>query len=313
SPTPPSETDLINGTGAAWHGSLPITSIGTKTFNATGLSSNTVHYAHYLHDNSGSRSAISTSSGVATDPGGGGNQAPVINDQSFNFVLSPNSNLLTNGDFSNGETGWDDANNHWLIESGRAHHPSSNAFNILRQSIVSSQEKIANVSFDYEILTGNLLPGWWTSSGGFISAVTSVVAPGSGSYSENVIVPANAEYLGFNRQTGTTLDAYLDNVSVVQLSGCSIIGTVQASDPDGDPLTFSIIAGNTDNDITIDTNTGELSWANVPDVNRTAIYNLTIQVSDGTDIDTGVVTIYVVELVYRQGNTISLSIDIGSI
>ncbi|MEW8064178.1 MAG: hypothetical protein AB2797_13765, partial [Candidatus Thiodiazotropha sp.] len=67
--TPPSSTDLIAGTGAAYHGSLAVTSTGTKTFNATGLVAGATYYAHFLHDNSGSESDISTSAGVATDSG----------------------------------------------------------------------------------------------------------------------------------------------------------------------------------------------------------------------------------------------------
>ena len=60
-----------------------------------------------------------------------------------------------------------------------------------------------------------------------------------------------------------------------------VIGTVQASDPDGDTLTYSIIAGNTDGDLDINPDTGELTWFHAPDSNRTSTYNPTVQVSDG--------------------------------
>ncbi|MEW8139328.1 MAG: heparin lyase I family protein [Candidatus Thiodiazotropha endolucinida] len=89
------------------------------------------------------------------------------------------------------------------------------------------------------------------------------------------------------------------------------IGTVQASDPDEDPLTYSIVAGNTDNDLTIDPNTGVLSWANTPDITRTASYNLTVQVSDGTDTATATVTVNVVEAGSGVHRKLTLGIGIG--
>jgi hypothetical protein len=74
------------------------------------------------------------------------------------------------------------------------------------------------------------------------------------------------------------------------------IATVQSTDLDSDSvITYSVIAGNTDSDITIDENTGLLSWVNAPDPNRTAAYHLVVQVDDGTDTATATVTVNVVE------------------
>lgn len=71
SATPPSGTDLKNGTGAAYATSQAISSTGTKTFNAiSGLSISTTYYNHYLHNASGSDSAIVTSAAfVMKNPG----------------------------------------------------------------------------------------------------------------------------------------------------------------------------------------------------------------------------------------------------
>lgn len=71
------------------------------------------------------------------------------------------------------------------------------------------------------------------------------------------------------------------------------IGTVAASDPDLDTLTYSITAGNTDGDVAIDPDTGELTWFHAPDPTRTPTYNLTVQVSDGELTASAAVTINV--------------------
>ncbi|MCG7985077.1 MAG: cadherin repeat domain-containing protein [Candidatus Thiodiazotropha lotti] len=71
------------------------------------------------------------------------------------------------------------------------------------------------------------------------------------------------------------------------------VGTVAASDPDLDTLTYSITAGNTDGDIAINPATGELAWFHAPDPNRTPTYNLTVQVSDGELTASAAVTVTV--------------------
>ncbi len=73
------------------------------------------------------------------------------------------------------------------------------------------------------------------------------------------------------------------------------VGTVAASDPDaGDPLTYSITAGNTNGTFTINAGTGEITVANSTalDFETTPMFNLTVQVEDsGTLTDTATVTI----------------------
>jgi hypothetical protein len=60
------------------------------------------------------------------------------------------------------------------------------------------------------------------------------------------------------------------------------VGTVVASDPDSDPLTYSITAGNTNNAFAIDGSTGVLTVANVSelDFETTPTFTLTLQVAD---------------------------------
>jgi hypothetical protein len=69
------------------------------------------------------------------------------------------------------------------------------------------------------------------------------------------------------------------------------IAEVVADGPDPDALTYSIIDGNTDEDITINQHTGELSWFHDPDNERTPSYSLTVQVNHGNNAATANVTI----------------------
>ncbi|MBT3042204.1 MAG: cadherin repeat domain-containing protein [Candidatus Thiodiazotropha sp. (ex Codakia orbicularis)] len=509
SATPPSSTDLKAGTGAAWSGNQAITSTGTKTFNATGLIADTTYYAHFLHDNSGSESDISTSAGVATDAGaadttpdaitwtdvtgaepssshsdiqqitgvdagetlnatncevsndnqaswhasvtmvagqtyarvtnnasasyatavdltatvngvgdvftittraaditpdafsftdqtdvalttvitsntitvtgvdagqnvpltitngeysinGGGwastptnvqlgdtiqvrhtssgsystdtdttldlngvsdvfttttqaapgNQPPVINDQSFYTVIAPSANLIANGTFDTDLGGWTDAAGHWSNVAGRAHHPLGSDFNNLTQAIALSTDHIYRVTFDYDVITASLKSSWRTAAGTFVSNWLTNLS-GTGTHDSNVVIPSNAEMISFGRSSvGVASEFYIDNVSVTPVCPV-VIGTVQASDSDEDPLTYSIISGNTGNDLTIDPNTGVLSWANAPDINRTASYDLTVQVDDGTDTASATVTVNVIDVPEGTNAKLSLSLELG--
>jgi len=63
----------------------------------------------------------------------------------------------------------------------------------------------------------------------------------------------------------------------------TVVGSVIATDPDGDVLAFSISAGNTDDVFIINSTTGELTVNNSPvlDFETTASFSLTVQVDDG--------------------------------
>jgi DNA primase len=73
----------------------------------------------------------------------------------------------------------------------------------------------------------------------------------------------------------------------------SAVGTVSAFDPDGDVLTLSITAGNTNNAFGIDEATGLLTVANVNqlDFETTPTFSLTVQVADAALNASAVITI----------------------
>ncbi|NCS53639.1 MAG: cadherin [Microcystis aeruginosa G13-05] len=77
----------------------------------------------------------------------------------------------------------------------------------------------------------------------------------------------------------------------------TVVGTINATDPDNNPLTYSITAGNPDTDgDTIKafaiSNTGVITVTDANDVSaQTNPFNLTIQANDGALTDTGIATI----------------------
>ena len=75
----------------------------------------------------------------------------------------------------------------------------------------------------------------------------------------------------------------------------TVVGTVTASDPDGDPLSYSITGGNAGNAFSLDFTTGELSVNDATQLDHatTPVYTLTVEVQDGTAADTAQVTVNV--------------------
>ncbi|TYL55001.1 choice-of-anchor D domain-containing protein [Nocardioides sp. BGMRC 2183] len=79
-------------------------------------------------------------------------------------------------------------------------------------------------------------------------------------------------------------------------AGGSVVGSVQASDPDGDVLVFQIAGGNTGGAFVIDPATGELTVAAPLDAETTADYALDVVVSAGGRSAEGVVTVTVTDV-----------------
>ena len=60
----------------------------------------------------------------------------------------------------------------------------------------------------------------------------------------------------------------------------TVVGTVSATDPAMDTVTYSIMAGNDDGKFTIDTNTGAITVAGALDYESVTSYTLTVEASD---------------------------------
>ncbi len=76
----------------------------------------------------------------------------------------------------------------------------------------------------------------------------------------------------------------------------AVVGTVPGSDPDGDALSFSIIAGNSGGVFAIDSPSGELSVAGVLDHETRSSYALTVSAGDGLLADTATALITVSDI-----------------
>lgn len=78
----------------------------------------------------------------------------------------------------------------------------------------------------------------------------------------------------------------------------TLVGTIQAADPEQGTLSFSITAGNTDDVFSINTSSGELTVNNVTvlDFESNSTFTVTIEVSDGENTATAVVTITLIDI-----------------
>lgn len=76
-----------------------------------------------------------------------------------------------------------------------------------------------------------------------------------------------------------TLVFYLDENSEVG----TLVGKVSATDPEGDPLTYSIVSGNEAGAFNIDTDEGEITVADQEqlDFETTPVFNLMVEADDG--------------------------------
>ena len=75
------------------------------------------------------------------------------------------------------------------------------------------------------------------------------------------------------------------------------VGTVAASDADNDPLTFNIIAGNSEGVFSIESTSGEILLSETLDFETTSSYSLTVQVADNESIATAIITINVTDAI----------------
>lgn len=78
----------------------------------------------------------------------------------------------------------------------------------------------------------------------------------------------------------------------------TVVGTVEATDPDGDAFTFAITGGNTDGAFAIDPDTGEITVAAALDYETKASYGLTVSATDSTSLTgIGSITILITDVI----------------
>ncbi|MEQ8469792.1 MAG: cadherin domain-containing protein [Marinoscillum sp.] len=76
------------------------------------------------------------------------------------------------------------------------------------------------------------------------------------------------------------------------------VGTISAGDPNGDPITFSVVAGNTEGSFEVNSETGAVTLATGAQVDfeTQSTYEMTVEVSDGSLSAQGVITIEINDL-----------------
>jgi beta-glucanase (GH16 family) len=131
---------------------------------------------------------------------------------------------------------------------------------------------------------------------------TLAVKVSDGTNTENATVNIRLNNLNDNLPVLEDANFTIDENSAAQ----TVVGTVTATEADGDlnSLTYSITAGNTNDVFAIDNTTGEITVkkSTEMDYETTPEFTLTVEVSDGTNIDTAIVTI-------ALNNLIETSID----
>jgi len=82
------------------------------------------------------------------------------------------------------------------------------------------------------------------------------------------------------------------------------VGTITASDPEGQPLSFAIAAGNTSNAFSLSENRILVANTSALDYETNPVFNLTVNVSDGASTVPATITININNLVDETGNDI---------
>ncbi|MGH1470159.1 MAG: packaged DNA stabilization gp4 family protein [Cellvibrionaceae bacterium] len=107
--------------------------------------------------------------------------------------------------------------------------------------------------------------------------------------------------------TAPTLPNYTFSIAENVAIG-TVVGTVVGVDRD--TLTYSILSGNTNSDLAINSSTGAITTANALDYNATTQYPLVVQVSDGSLTGTGNVTVDVTDINYAPVFSGSYAFDV---
>lgn len=142
----------------------------------------------------------------------------LVLDKSKGLVLG--NELITNGDFSSGFSGWNNTNNYWQIVDGKAYHALGNVLNTLQRTITLT--KHAWLEFDYEIIHGAPQLQYY---GGPVNNIVNLRGKGK----HRVFIPKGTSIILFKR--GDNSEFYIDNVSLKEIIGNHAYQTASAARP----------------------------------------------------------------------------------
>ena len=92
-------------------------------------------------------------------------------------------------------------------------------------------------------------------------------------------------------------------------SNDTVVGIIEASDPDGDTLSYAILSGNTDQAFALESSTGVLTVVNSAalDFEKNPIFSLLIKVSDGLLSDSATFIINLTDVDEEEEEALSLA------
>ena len=183
---------------------------------------------------------------------------------------------------------------------------------------------INNDTLTYSIISGNTDQafGLDASTGGLtvannvtldfesIPVFSLLVQVSDGALSDSATVTINLTDVDEDSTTtnqAPTITAATYSLAENSVNG-TVLGTVEASDPDGDTLTYTFVSGNDAEAFSLDSESGELtvSTSSALDFETTPTFNLGIEVSDGALSDLTIFTINLTD-VEEEEETLSLA------
>jgi len=142
---------------------------------------------------------------------------PRINYEGFSYQDSLGSELITNGNFSNGLTNWTNNSSWWSIVNGEAYHPASTSMKPLSQSVSTEVGKEYKISVNVNIVSGTPQVFWDKVSGQEAQSLSQGL--------NEVIVTTfkTNSAIYFGRVPSTNTEFYIDNVSVKEYLGQEVV------------------------------------------------------------------------------------------
>jgi len=142
---------------------------------------------------------------------------PRINYEGFSYQDSLGSELITNGNFSNGLTNWTNNSSWWSIVNGEAYHPASTSMKPLSQSVSTEVGKEYKISVNVNIVSGTPQVFWDKVSGQEAQSLSQGL--------NEVIVTTfkTNSAIYFGRVPSTNTEFYIDNVSVKEVTGQEVV------------------------------------------------------------------------------------------
>jgi hypothetical protein len=129
--------------------------------------------------------------------------------------ISYGPELVTNGTFDTDLTGWIDDESQWTVSGSRAYHALESNFGTLRQPLSFTVGKLYLITFDYEVLEGELRCQARTSSNTPLGTLGILNITGTGSLSALFTPDSLTHSVAFARDNiGESSEFYVDNVSV---------------------------------------------------------------------------------------------------